>query len=165
MFEEKRLSNDGTDTARSEQADQGSKEMDEKNHEMAHRRMVARREILRDRGRNNNSPATRVNSRIIGLTGHLLTTPALSRFSLIFFFCLSFNSRTLLRRRISVDFQGVASLRASLRILARRLESRSRRRQTLIAFSPHYFRSNFSPIQEGGCTARFCVSDTRCATY
>ena len=27
------------------------------------------------------------------------------------------------------------------------------------------FRSNFSPIQEGGCTARFCLSDTRCSTY
>ncbi len=38
--------------------DKGSKEMDEKNHEMAHRRMVARRGILRNRGRNNNSPAT-----------------------------------------------------------------------------------------------------------
>ena len=50
MFEEKRLSNDGTDTARSEQADQGSKGMDEKNYEMAHRRMVAGRGILRNRG-------------------------------------------------------------------------------------------------------------------
>ena len=38
--------------------DKGSKEMDEKNHEMAHRRMVARRGILKNRGRNNNSPAT-----------------------------------------------------------------------------------------------------------
>ncbi len=42
MFEEKRLSNDGTDTARSEQADQGRKEMDEKNHEMAHRKNGSR---------------------------------------------------------------------------------------------------------------------------
>ena len=50
VFEEKRLSNDGTDPARSEQAGQGSKEMDEKNHQMAHRRMVARRGILRNRG-------------------------------------------------------------------------------------------------------------------
>jgi len=41
VFEEKRLRNDGTDTARSEQADQGSKEMDEKNHQMAHQRIVA----------------------------------------------------------------------------------------------------------------------------
>ncbi len=39
----------GTDTARSEQADQGSKEMDEKNHQMARRRMVAGRGILRNR--------------------------------------------------------------------------------------------------------------------
>src|SRR6267378_4367967 len=38
--------------------DKGSKEMDEKNHQMAHRRMVARRGILRNRGRNNNSPAS-----------------------------------------------------------------------------------------------------------
>ncbi len=50
VFEEKGLSNDGTDAARSEQADQGSKRMDEKNHQMAHRRMVARRGILRNRG-------------------------------------------------------------------------------------------------------------------
>ena len=50
VFEEKQLSNDGTDTARSEQAGQGSKEMDEENHQMAHRRMVARRGILRNRG-------------------------------------------------------------------------------------------------------------------
>jgi hypothetical protein len=34
--EEKRLRNYGADTARSEQADQGSKEMDEKNHQVAH---------------------------------------------------------------------------------------------------------------------------------
>jgi len=27
------------------------------------------------------------------------------------------------------------------------------------------FRSNFFPIQEGGCIARFRVSDTRCGTY
>jgi len=52
VFEEKRqrLSNDGTDTARSEQAGQGSKEMDEKNHQMAHRRMVAGWGILRNHG-------------------------------------------------------------------------------------------------------------------
>jgi hypothetical protein len=41
MFEKKRFRNNGTDTARSEQADQGSEEMDEKNEHMAHRRMVA----------------------------------------------------------------------------------------------------------------------------
>jgi hypothetical protein len=46
VFEEKRLRNDGTETARSEQADQSSKEMNEKNHQMAHRRMVARWRIL-----------------------------------------------------------------------------------------------------------------------
>jgi hypothetical protein len=32
--------------------------MDEKNHQMAHRRMVASRRIPRNYGRNNNSPAT-----------------------------------------------------------------------------------------------------------
>ena len=58
VFEEKGLSNDGMDTARSEQAGQGSKEMGEKNHQMTHRKMAARRGILRNRGRNNNSPAT-----------------------------------------------------------------------------------------------------------
>ncbi len=57
--QEKRLRNYGADAARSEQADQGSKEMDEKNHQMAHRSMVARRGILRNLGRNNNPPATR----------------------------------------------------------------------------------------------------------
>ena len=31
--------------------------------------------------------------------------------------------------------------------------------------SPQNFRSNFSPIQEVDCTARFRVSDTRCGTY
>jgi hypothetical protein len=41
MFEKKRFRNDGTDTARSEQVDQGSKEMDEKNDHMAHRGTVA----------------------------------------------------------------------------------------------------------------------------
>jgi len=50
VLEEKGLSNDGTDTARCEQADQGRKEMDEENHQMAHRRMVARRGILRNSG-------------------------------------------------------------------------------------------------------------------
>jgi hypothetical protein len=31
--------------------------------------------------------------------------------------------------------------------------------------SPQSFQSNVSPIREGGCTARFRVSDTRCGTY
>jgi len=55
--EEKRLRNYGADAARSDQADQGSKEMDEKDHQVAHRSMVARRGILRNYGRNNNSPS------------------------------------------------------------------------------------------------------------
>jgi hypothetical protein len=41
-----------------EQAGQGSNEMDKKNAQIAHRRIVAGREILRKYGRNNNSPAT-----------------------------------------------------------------------------------------------------------
>jgi len=55
---EKRLRNYGADAARSDQADQGSKEMDEKDHQVADRSMVARRGILRNYGRNNNSPET-----------------------------------------------------------------------------------------------------------
>ena len=58
MFEEKRLRNDGTDAARTEQPSQDGNEMDEKNGQIAHRRMVAGRGILRNLGRNNNSPAT-----------------------------------------------------------------------------------------------------------
>jgi hypothetical protein len=46
------------DAARTEQAGQGSKEMDKKNNQIAHRRIVAGREILRKYGQNNNSPAT-----------------------------------------------------------------------------------------------------------
>jgi hypothetical protein len=41
VFQEKRLHNHATDTARSEQTDQRSKEMDEKNHQMTRRRIVA----------------------------------------------------------------------------------------------------------------------------
>ena len=59
VFEEKRLSNDGTDTARSEQAGQGSDQVEEKNDQIAHRRIVAGRGILRNHPRNNNSPETR----------------------------------------------------------------------------------------------------------
>src|SRR5947208_9288340 len=47
-----------TPLARSEQAGQGSKEMDKKRDEIAHRRIVAGREIPRKYGQNNNSPAT-----------------------------------------------------------------------------------------------------------
>jgi hypothetical protein len=60
VFEEKRLRNDGTDAARTEQPSQDGNEMDEKNGQIAHRRMVAGRGILRNLGRNNNSPATRI---------------------------------------------------------------------------------------------------------
>jgi hypothetical protein len=60
VLEEKGLRNYGTDAARTEQAGQGSNEMDKKNDQIAHRRIVAGREILRKYGRNNNSPATPV---------------------------------------------------------------------------------------------------------
>ena len=56
--EEKRLRNYGADAARSEQPGQGGDEVDEKNDQIAHRRIVAGREILRNYGRNNNSPET-----------------------------------------------------------------------------------------------------------
>src|SRR5437879_10937830 len=49
-----------TPLARSEQAGQGSKEMDKKRDEIAHRRIVAGREIPRKYGQNNNSPATSI---------------------------------------------------------------------------------------------------------
>ena len=58
MLEQKRLRDEGTDAARTEQARQGSNKMDKKNDQVAHRRIVAGREILRKYGRNNNSPAT-----------------------------------------------------------------------------------------------------------
>src|SRR5713101_208980 len=58
MLEQKRLSNDGTGTTRSEQASQGSDEMDEKDDQIAHHRILAGREIPTNYGRNNNSPAT-----------------------------------------------------------------------------------------------------------
>jgi hypothetical protein len=58
MLEQKRLGNDGTGTARSEQASQGSDEMDEKDDQIAHHRILAGREIPTNYGRNNNSPAT-----------------------------------------------------------------------------------------------------------
>ena len=59
MLEEKRLRNEGTDPARTEQPSQDGDEMDEKNGKIAHQRIVAGRRILRNLGRNNNSPATR----------------------------------------------------------------------------------------------------------
>ena len=59
MLEQKRLGNDGTGTARSEQASQGSDEMDEKDDQIAHHRILAGQEIPTNYGRNNNSPATR----------------------------------------------------------------------------------------------------------
>jgi hypothetical protein len=53
------LTNAGTDISiHSARAGQGSKEMDKKNDQIAHRRIVPGREILRKYGRNNNSPAT-----------------------------------------------------------------------------------------------------------
>jgi hypothetical protein len=58
MLEQKRLGNDGTGTARSEQASQGSDEMDEEDDQIAHHRILAGREIPMNYGRNNNSPAT-----------------------------------------------------------------------------------------------------------
>jgi hypothetical protein len=57
MLEQKRLGNDGTGTVRSEQASQGSDEMDEKDNQIAHR-ILAGREIPMNYGRDNNSPAT-----------------------------------------------------------------------------------------------------------
>jgi hypothetical protein len=48
----------GTGAARTEQAGQGSNKMDKKNDQIAHRRIVAGREIVGKYGRNNNSPAT-----------------------------------------------------------------------------------------------------------
>src|SRR6516164_478645 len=58
VLEEERLRNYGTGAARSEQAGQGSDEVDEKNDQIAHHRIVAGRGILRNLVRNNNSPAT-----------------------------------------------------------------------------------------------------------
>src|SRR6516164_9111362 len=58
VLEEERLRNYGTGAARSEQAGQGSDEVDEKNDQIAHHRIVAGQGILRNLVRNNNSPAT-----------------------------------------------------------------------------------------------------------
>jgi hypothetical protein len=51
VLEDKGLRNYGTDAARTEQAGQGSKEMDKKNNQIAHRRIVAGREILGNIGK------------------------------------------------------------------------------------------------------------------
>ena len=58
MFQEKRLCDQGTDTTRSEQPGQRGDQVDNKNGQMAHGRIVAGREILRNHGQNNNSPCT-----------------------------------------------------------------------------------------------------------
>jgi hypothetical protein len=47
--------------------------VEEKNEQIAHRRIVAGREILRNHGRNNNSPATGYISRVE--TGRIETPP------------------------------------------------------------------------------------------
>jgi hypothetical protein len=58
VLEEKGLGNYGTDPTRSEQPGHGGDRVDKKNDQIAHRRMVAGWGILRNHGRNNNSPAT-----------------------------------------------------------------------------------------------------------
>jgi hypothetical protein len=58
MFEEKGLRDERTDAARSEQTGHDGEEEYEENDQMAHRRMVAAREILRNHGQSNNSSAT-----------------------------------------------------------------------------------------------------------
>src|SRR5260370_39003915 len=55
---EKRRSTQEADPAGTEQPSQDGDEMDEKNGKIAHQRIVAGRRILRNRGRNNISPAT-----------------------------------------------------------------------------------------------------------
>jgi hypothetical protein len=59
VFEEKRLRDDGTDATMTAQPSQDGNQMDEKNGQIAHRRMVAGRGILRNLGQNSNSPTTR----------------------------------------------------------------------------------------------------------
>jgi hypothetical protein len=46
MFDEDRFGNDGTDAARTRKSDEGREEMDEKDREIAHFRMVARNRKL-----------------------------------------------------------------------------------------------------------------------
>jgi hypothetical protein len=58
VFQEKRLRDQGTDATRSEQPGQRGDQVDNKNGQIAHRRIVPGSEILRNHGRNNNSPGT-----------------------------------------------------------------------------------------------------------
>ena len=58
VLEEKGLRNYGTDATRSEQPGQRGDQVDNKNGQIAHRIIVAGWEILRNHGRNNNSPST-----------------------------------------------------------------------------------------------------------
>jgi hypothetical protein len=65
--EQKRVGNEGTGTARSEPASQGSDEMDEQDDQIAHHRIVAGREIPTNYGRNDNfasHPSVQVNPRL-----------------------------------------------------------------------------------------------------
>jgi len=66
LFQEKRLRDQGTDTTRSEQPGQRGDQVDNKNGQIAHRRIVAGWEILRNHGRNNNSPGTGRNPLNVG---------------------------------------------------------------------------------------------------
>jgi hypothetical protein len=58
MLEQKRLGKEGTATARSEQTSQAGDEMDQKDDQIAHHRIVAGQKIPTNYGRNNNSPGT-----------------------------------------------------------------------------------------------------------
>jgi len=67
VFQEKRLRDQGTDATRSEQPGQRGDQVDNKNGQIAHRRIVAGWEILRNHGRNNNSPCTGQNLSLVGV--------------------------------------------------------------------------------------------------
>ncbi|HEY6290094.1 MAG TPA: hypothetical protein VI455_00830 [Terriglobia bacterium] len=58
MLDEERLGNYGTDAARTRQSGEGGDEMDEKDHEIAHSRIVARSEKSQNSGQISNSPWT-----------------------------------------------------------------------------------------------------------
>ena len=68
MFQEKRLRDQGTDATRSEQPGHRGDQVDNKNGQIAHRRIVAGWEILRNHGRNNNSPGTAYELETVRLT-------------------------------------------------------------------------------------------------